>query len=210
MATKHPNLVLEWRLDGNANDTGGNGLHGIPQQMSYDGGLGSLVGVFVDTLPGSQVARLSISPTTNMTVCCFAQRSSLGEAGYIFAFGNPPSERRVNLAVVADDQRWATVDSGIMKYGNVVGDMTAMTHFALVVTGQTLTLFANGTHRGSVTLGGLPLTTATQLTVGGRTGLYSQAAWLNGRVARFRVYNAALVPSDIRRDMLGLLPMRRY
>jgi hypothetical protein len=214
--TRHPNLVGWWRMENNANDASGAGKNaawtGTPAYASGKSGRA------ID-LPGS--ASVYVAPpddvgltTTNGTIAAWIKNDTISTDAatrdYSIGGRTTDGDRLYLLAHHSDLNYWiglgGLIDTGVMQIGT-----DTWYHVALTWINGDYVWYLNGVGRKSGTYSGFNVVPA--LCFG---GLFTNGSpgdsrfFMDGQMDEVMIFNAALDANDIKRVMMGLMPIRRY
>ena len=210
-----PSLVAHYKLDGNANDSSGNGLHGefnvnIPTQAE---------GVFGNSYKWNNLHYEGIvvpyAPELNtpyLTSCVWVKVDYPSSGSYRALFGRGLGsgwgDFIHNLQTAIQFRIWS---SGVAKNANIVGiPLGIWTHFAFVFDGTRLIIFRNGKSATVSGFSGSIDATGMRLGIGklpDRAEHNSNNYNYDGSINDLQIYSKPLPESDIRRIMLGLHPL---
>ena len=225
----HPNLVAWYRAENNALDASGNGHHG-----TWVGTEAYAPGVFAQGFAASSLSQwvstpvdaLFIENTLVFTLSAWLYIPDIdgdfppGQFRLFNSFGGASAQKGIALQV--DNRQSSDITTRAIRL--VVGQGTAgnylliveggldsatpgWTHYAAVGDGSVVRLYRNGSEiaHGEV---------STPLPEGPSQHdlllLSSTIADAERYIDDLRIFNAALSPSDIKRVMLGLMPLGRY
>ena len=186
------NLVALWHLDGNANDSTGNGNDGIIYGTSWvDGKLGKALsfdvsGDYVDC--GSNVGSFNLSNPFTIEAWI---NPAFGNTDVIYgnAWAEPgyhvrvTSGNRVRFILITNGSNYKGIDSSVLTAG--------WHHIAAVWDGTSVKIYIDGVDDSQTPIVGGTVTTITTV-VNTKIGLDTAAHYFNGIIDEIRIWNTAL------------------
>ena len=201
----HPNLVAWYRMEGNALDSSGAGLHGTPvgSPTVVPGRIGRGY-----ALNGTS-QRINITGVTHAgnshTFACWIN-SAQTAPGYLADFASGRLIFAYNINIAGTTGRIGYYDASWRDIGESPRGAWRHVAFVLDAAAGIGRVYVDGVLLGSDTYTAVDLGGTAAL--GGHNS--APGEWLACNLDDVRIYNAALTPSDIRRVMHGKQPLHRY
>jgi hypothetical protein len=218
MAAIHPNLDAWYRAENTPNDASGAGVN-----ASWVGTAAYAAGKFGRALSFNGSSFVNTSSTTignglfaasdrRWTVALWSLHSVATTQTVMARSGATPGNRTFQwyYGSLLGQFVWTFILRGgtTSQFAGITTG-AAWIHGAVTWDGTTCRLYANGVLVGNIPVGAAAEETGENITLGARTAS-SPAAYSQGRLDEVMVFNAALDVNDIKRVMMGMMPLRRY
>ena len=197
----HPNLVAWYRMEGNALDSSGQGLHGtlVNAPTVVPGRIGR--GYEFDAAL-SQRVDVPLSLGANFTVAVWVRIDALVNSYFL----NQTDGVSGGRMLIGEDGVDAWFFAGAFVGAKISPTLGRWYHMALTYDGTAYTSYLDGRFLGTHLNANAPPSVPVE--IGGTSRIASRDS--NGIIDEVMIFNAALSPSDIKRVMLGLMPLGRY
>jgi len=183
--------IATYQLDGNANDLSGN-YSGTPTDVSYGVGEFDLAGVFNGSSSRIE-SNIDVFNTTTYSVSLWANVGSYKGASYNhWAFIINNDQHVVIGESPANTLKIYFSDFTISNPFYTITDPTAWHHIVVTRTGNSISMYVNGTLANTFSYGGLSQGTGFKLGTN-----HTDNAFFDGSIDQVRIFNKALSSSEV-------------
>jgi hypothetical protein len=209
MSTKHPNLVAEWKLEGNANDNSGNAHNGTIFYVStpptlISGKFGKCY-YFTDASSGISIpAHVDFNFTTNFSISFWTK---IHNGGHVYApfIGKYNWRYHIGMYLGFYIDLWINNANELHAVSPLSADVWY--HLCWVHTNVYDRVYVNGDYTTNQGINGHlpnPLGTNDALYIASYSGNYGN---YGAYIDEIKIFNKALITEDVKRVMLGFLPL---
>lgn len=192
-------LVAHYALEGNANDSSGNGYNGAAVNVTYAPGRIGQAASFNDVSSAITVASLAgqlPAGSSSRTVALWMNSSSIASNGNMVSWGERVGNQRFSALQENGGELRMIGEGNDYGSGTNLGGNT-WHHVVLTYTASSLIFYVDGVQVSSVTVAPQLNTSAANGLRMGVNALPANDEYFGGLLDEVRIYNRVLTPADV-------------